>query len=397
MYAKSMTAAFAAMLFSAANAHFLISSPAPIPGSNPKDPLDPSGSNFPCHGADLSQGTVTELQVGQTYPLKFELGGGANTATHGGGSCQLSVTYETDAAKLKDPASWKVIKSYIGGCPTNAKGNLPSAVMCPGGAPDCVNNLDFTVPPEVQDGNAIFSWTWSNNIGNREQYQNCAKVKISGGQNQLDSLPPLFVANLASINQCATSEGFNTDFPNPGKYVEKAATLNYPLKAPTGNGCGSGSGSGSGSSGSSGSGSGPSAAAPKSSAAPSNPGGVFAPGASSAAASPTTMATSAKAPAATPAAPTGGASPAESGPSTSSTGSTGACVNGAVPCTAEGFYCVDAQHYGECAFGCAVPMAMAEGTQCTNNAVSAMVKPNKRFHARHLQAHVHKRHIGDSF
>ncbi|KAF2437074.1 hypothetical protein EJ08DRAFT_560330, partial [Tothia fuscella] len=222
------------------------STPSPIPGSAPKDPLDPSGSNFPCHGVDLSAGTSTSMAVGSDQPIKFDLGYGANTAVHGGGSCQISITYEKDAAKLKDPASWKVIQSYVGGCPTNAMGNLPQAIEC---------------PAEVQNGDAVLAWTWFNNVGNREMYMNCAKVTLSGGSNKLDALPNMLVANLASVNTCKTSESFNVDFPNPGSYVTKDSKLNYPLKAPEGN-CGSGSGSanipasgGSESSGSTGSGS----------------------------------------------------------------------------------------------------------------------------------------------
>lgn len=430
MYSKTLSTAVVASLFSAANAHFLIKNPSPIPGSAPKDPLDASGANFPCHGADLTQGSVTNLQVGQTYNLDFELGNGANTAVHGGGSCQLSVAYSTDATQLKDPANWKVITSYVGGCPTNSMGNLPTAVMCPTSAPDCVNQLNFTVPPEVQNGNAIFAWTWFNNIGNREMYMNCAKVSISGGQNQLNSLPAMQVANLASINQCGTTERFNLQFPNPGKYVVNPSTLNYPLMPPTKCGAstsgstGSTGSTGSGSSGSGSSGSGSSAAtggtgtsatssanngqytgigassasatAPKASA--SNTGGVFAPGASSAAAAqPTTLATSVATAAAGGSSATASAasSPAASGSTAGAI--SGNCQNGAVACTASGFYCIDAQHYGECAFGCAVPMAMAAGTTCTNNAVAAIVVPGKSFRPRGVRRHAHKRHIGDSY
>lgn len=151
-----------------ASAHMFISSPKPIPGSAAKPPLDPSGSNFPCQGAELPTEGGEIVQAGSQQTLAFDLGGGANTATHGGGSCQLSVTYETDAAKQKDPSNWKVIYSIEGGCPTDAKGNLDGgagAVACPQSAPDCVNSFNFTIPTGLKDGHVIMGWTWFNTIG----------------------------------------------------------------------------------------------------------------------------------------------------------------------------------------------------------------------------------------
>jgi hypothetical protein len=79
---------------------------------------------------------------------------------------------------------WKVIMSYIGGCPTDARGNLPTAVACNGeNSPDCMNNLSFKIPPEVKDGNATLAWTWFNNVGNREMYMNRATVPGVSGAN----------------------------------------------------------------------------------------------------------------------------------------------------------------------------------------------------------------------
>ncbi|KAF1813865.1 hypothetical protein P152DRAFT_394073, partial [Eremomyces bilateralis CBS 781.70] len=203
MSSSILLAATAALsLFSSASAHFQIQKPVPITGSAPKDPLNPSGSDFPCHGADLSNiGSRTSMAVGSSQNLEFNLGDGANTAVHGGGSCQLSVTYETDQAKLKDPASWKKC--------TPGSDNVK-----------CVNTFDFTVPEEVKDGDAIFAWTWFNSLGNREMYMNCAAVSISGGKDKLDELPSLFVANIGSVSgSCETEQLKNVEFPDPGKYV----------------------------------------------------------------------------------------------------------------------------------------------------------------------------------
>jgi hypothetical protein len=108
-------AVVAATLLSVANAHMYIAQPEPIAGNAVKDPLDPSGSNFPCHGATLPSTGGQKISAGGSFPLQLALGGGANTAVHGGGSCQLSITYETDPVKVKDPKNWHVIYSIEGG------------------------------------------------------------------------------------------------------------------------------------------------------------------------------------------------------------------------------------------------------------------------------------------
>jgi hypothetical protein len=103
-------------------------------------------------------------------------------------------------------------------------------VACNGGnSPDCVNNLSFNIPPEVKDGDAILAWTWFNNVGDREMYMNCAGVSFTGGRDEIETLPNMFVANLDSINKCQTTEDTNADFPSPGNYVQEETLLNYPL------------------------------------------------------------------------------------------------------------------------------------------------------------------------
>ncbi|RDI84956.1 hypothetical protein Vi05172_g5134 [Venturia inaequalis] len=437
MYSTYFKSAITATLFASTNAHFFISKPEPIPGNAIKDPLDPSGSNFPCHGADVTQGTVTPLIAGSTFNVEYELGKGANTAVHGGGSCQISLAYTTDATKLKDPANWKVIASFVGGCPTDDKGNLVVAQMCNGSnAASCVNALNFKVPAEVTNGDAVLAWTWFNNVGNREMYMNCAKVSVSGGSGS-GSFPSMFVANLASVNKCTTTENFNIDFPSPGAQVTTESPLNFPVKAPGGT-CAAGSGSDSPAS-SSGSGTGsyttPAAGAPSASApaastpvaatssaanngqytgigaatnsatAPkatksvaSNSGGIFAPGASTAVASDaiptatsivaTTFVTAASPTAATQAA----SAPAAASPIAPA--SSGSCQSGQVTCTASGFYCIDASTFGMCAFGCATPRKMSSGTDCSNGAVVHTAAHQKR---RKQIRNVHRRYADGSF
>ncbi|KAL1964506.1 hypothetical protein VTN77DRAFT_6932 [Rasamsonia byssochlamydoides] len=119
----------------------------------------------------------------------------AGSATHGGGSCQLSLSYDNGA-------TFHVIQSMEGGCPLTTTYN-------------------FTVPRDAANGHALFAWTWFNLIGNREMYMNCADVVISGGSGTAASFaakyPEIFVANVG--NGCSTVEDRQTVFANPGKQV----------------------------------------------------------------------------------------------------------------------------------------------------------------------------------
>ncbi|OQO15248.1 hypothetical protein B0A48_00631 [Cryoendolithus antarcticus] len=395
----------ATTLSTVCDAHFFISSPTPIQGSAPKDPLEASGSNFPCHGVALPSSGGEKMAAGSSQNLKFELNGGLNTAVHGGGSCQLSLLY--DISKAKDPSAWHVIYSIEGGCPANIKGNFPEggAVACTSeDEGDCVHSFDYTIPQGVKSGNAILSWTWFNTIGNREIYQNCAAVEITDGTgSEMSSLPAMFVANVASVNDCHTAEQEAVGFPEPGKYVIQQTATNgfsYPVSTLA---CGGGAAAPSSYVGAS-----STAAAPTSSA-------YAAPSSSAYAAPSSAPAVPTSAPAVTnpvssapPAYQTGGAvtettyattfatvtagspgpsasSPAEAAPSAlaSSPGPAAKSGDGSVPCSNDGgVVCIDATHFGICNFGSAVPMPLAAGTTCANGVVS-----RKKRSARHMERH----------
>ncbi|KAA8641514.1 hypothetical protein EYZ11_012652 [Aspergillus tanneri] len=136
----------------------------------------------------------------------------SGTVTHGGGSCQLSLSYDNGR-------TFKVIQSMIGGCPLQSK-------------------YGFQIPADAAKGQALFAWTWFNLQGNREMYMNCAVVEIDGGSGSIESFgqgyPDLFVANVG--NNCHTVEGQQTIFPHPGKSVLYGAGLTgteppYPICA----------------------------------------------------------------------------------------------------------------------------------------------------------------------
>lgn len=165
-------------------------------------PLRSDGSDFPCKGYVQFLGTpegapVARWVPGQTYNMLITGG-----ATHRGGSCQASVSFDRGS-------SWKVLHSYIGNCPF---------------ANDA--SYDFTLPSETPDGEMLFAWTWFNNMGNREMYMNCASIIVEGDgeqkRNKVDPLgnrPPMFIANVG--NGICTFEGKDVEFPEPGTNVTK--------------------------------------------------------------------------------------------------------------------------------------------------------------------------------
>ncbi|KAH6463274.1 hypothetical protein HBI57_058090 [Parastagonospora nodorum] len=217
------------------HAHMQMSNPSPFrdPHANrpnePKDynilnPLHADGSDFACKGYHLNTPwtTTATYEAGGTYKMQL-----TGSATHGGGSCQLSMSFD-------EGKEFRVIKSIEGGCPEKKE-------------------YSFTVPPELAKGGrkrGLFAWTWFNKIGNREMYMNCAPVEIvpkdndkrddlsehveardvqktnAAAQASLSSYPPLFVANLKSVNDCVTKETQDVVFDTPGKSVDFADGVN---------------------------------------------------------------------------------------------------------------------------------------------------------------------------
>ncbi|EWG36610.1 hypothetical protein FVEG_00554 [Fusarium verticillioides 7600] len=353
-------------------------------------PLDASGANFPCKGYHSLFGTkegasVADWAAGGSYNMSIT--GGAN---HGGGSCQASLSY--DKGK-----SWKVIHSYIGNCPGAG-----------------TTTFDFKVPSDAPSGEAIFAWSWFNQIGNREMYMNCAAVTIGGGSGKradaMSNRPEMFVANVG--NGCTTEESSDLEFPDPGPDVTNDSQKTAGPKGTCGKaGSGSGSGSGDGNSGAAPStpangnnGAAPSAvptqtqpaAQPSSPAAqpsapaasaPSAPGGVFvtvsqpaeatgAP-APSAPAATSTLLTMTKPTAGTGGQPVptsvGSPEPAPTTPTAPGSGSGSEETAGAA-CSDEGAWnCIGGTKYQRCASGrWSVVQSMAAGTTCSGNKSSAM-------------------------
>lgn len=390
-----------------ANAHMFMKEPKPFEGYAAKDPLDESGSNFPCQGAPLNPGGQ-KLTAGGKFDFKLEDGNGQNTAVHGGGSCQLSITYETDSEKAKDPKNWQVIYSIEGGCPANAEANLnaPYKVCDSDGQSECLHSWEIPVPQGVKSGDAILAWTWQNTLGNREFYMNCAPVTIEGGSGD-EEFPAMFVANLASVDggECATTPQTDVLYPEPGKYVTTMSATdggkNWPKATPTGQGCkgDSANAAPTGSYGDNGS-SGSSESAPSATSAPA----YSAPANSAPAPSSqiqhsytqqkgrqtaTTLATSAsQAPASS--APASYAAPAPTGYSSSTSSESNATSSGdCEPCDEDGaLICIGDDSFGICDHNCAVPRALSAGTVCTDGVIASAKK--NRFARRHAHFGAHK-------
>ncbi|KAL8933462.1 MAG: hypothetical protein Q9216_006353 [Gyalolechia sp. 2 TL-2023] len=250
--------ALIATLISLTNAHIIMESPVPY-GADHLDtnPLLPDGSDFPCKQRDNVYKLIKNnvMPIGQDQTLTF-----IGQATHGGGSCQVSLT--TDKKPTKDSV-WKVIHSIEGGCPSPAPGNLGDDPLGRG-----TDKFKFAIPPQVPTGEYTLAWTWFNKIGNREMYMNCAPVTVTGASQKhkrrvhrhgaailetrqnssliqeradgLSSLPNMFTANIG--NGCNTAPS-GTTLAIPQQNLGTSVDHHAPdeLVPPVGN-CGGGGG-----------------------------------------------------------------------------------------------------------------------------------------------------------
>lgn len=367
MFSKSALAVTALLGSSLVNAHMVMVNPVPYSfDSKDNKPIDASGSDFPCK---VSSYEVTEENhLTQGTPSKLEFQGGA---THGGGSCQISIT--EDRAPTKD-TKWSVIKSIEGGCmdPNEGSSNTGNDASAKSSF-----TPSFTIPDSFKDGKYTLAWTWLNRIGNREFYMNCAPITLGGGsskrsdeaavEKRAEEYPDMFIAN---INGCKTEEGSSPRFPNPGNDVESLNKAN--LIADASNVCSSGSPTwgDAGMNGGGGSAPEPTSADGGGESEPTPTPSVSVGGAAGVAPIQTGQTTQAPAPVAPTASSTFVSSPAAptAAPTSSpggSSGSTEGALSGA--CTDEGAWnCVGGSSFQRCASGqWTEAQALSGGTQCT--------------------------------
>ncbi|CAI7624388.1 unnamed protein product [Penicillium bialowiezense] len=380
---------------SVVNAHMIMSTPTPYgKDSLNNSPLAADGSDFPCKQRDGvydAPSTETIIGIGESHALAFE-----GSATHGGGSCQISLTEDLKPSKS---SSWKVIKSFEGGCPANVEGNLADGTVDQ-------TQFNFTIPDGISSGKYTLAWTWFNRIGNRE-IGGSSKRSAEELEKRAASFPPMFVAN---VNGCTTKESIDIRFPQPGQYVEydgePSNLAPEGSEACTGTATFGGSGdssSGSSSSSSSGSDSGSSSESSgstgSSSAAAQNTPAVVASStfASVPAATVSSIPDVAGQVASSSAAPAPVATSSSSGSGSSSNSSSGSgTLSGA--CTTEGEWnCVSGTSFQRCAGGTwSASQQMASGTECGAGQSSELTITATR-KARHISSmRFRKRNIGSN-
>lgn len=374
-----------------ANAHMTMKTPVPYDASQgvpSTSPLVADGSDWPCKMGDSNYdvtkiATMNNIKAGDPQTLSF-----IGTATHGGGSCQLSLTMDKTITKK---TQFKVFHSIEGGCPADTAGNLS-----PG---QSAATFNWSLPTDMPNGQYSLAWTWFNKVGNREMYMNCAPITVTGGSDSQDGfnkLPDMFVANIkGAVNgkynggEWATKETVDTEFPEPGPSVDKEPgdkNLGPPVQSGGSSAATSGGSSGAtqneaspASSGSSSSGSSGDTSSGSSGSSSSNSGsGAAAPQAN--VASPAAPASGASSPAASP-----GAS------SSSASGGTGTCPTGSSPCSSPGtLVCIGPAQFGICdTNNCAVAQPVAAGTSCSNGGITKRSLPVGRYF-RHGKAHQHR-------
>jgi hypothetical protein len=197
-------------------AHMYVSSPEVYlqDTDNKRTPLSPSGSNYPCYETSGHSGTLPTYSAGSSQ--KFSIAG---SAVHGGGSCQISITYDLPVNK---DSQFHVLKSFHGDCPTQAAGNL-------GG--EQVFDLGYQIPVDMPKGKAVVAWTWFNRVGIREMYMRCAPVEINSAQASdaaLKALPTIWKAHIGAAGapqSCSMQEPQQYRFPNPGSAVQESGSL----------------------------------------------------------------------------------------------------------------------------------------------------------------------------
>jgi hypothetical protein len=381
------------------------------------------------------------MALGSVQPLSF-----TGSATHGGGSCQISITY--DQAPTAS-STWKVIHSIEGGCPIQGvagnNGNDASAVD--------PSTYSFTIPSTLPTGTAVLAWTWFNKIGNREMYMNCAPITLTASTSKrseedeelmrrnytqfverdtaaYNALPDMFVANIPSTD-CLTADSQDLAFPNPGDSLEKLGTATATPTPPSGPSCGvtkaavassvvASAGSGSVATAVT-SAAASKATSAKASSAASSPGqgGVFVTVATSAAPGmfipppapyPTlTINPVASSAPASSAGASGAASKAttkatvvasSAAPASTSTTGTGSAIAAGTACTTEGmFNCIGGTSFQQCASGTwSVVQSVAAGTTCTSGesmsmGISAIASKDKKMKRTMRQSRFSKAHL----
>ncbi|KAJ1911222.1 hypothetical protein H4219_006007 [Mycoemilia scoparia] len=178
-------------------AHMAMNEPCPRYGNNgPNCPSPPSGQSYDynikapigtkegidqplCKFSVPYEEPVAVWNAGESVKVSFM----PNSAAHGGGHCQFSISYDGGS-------TFAVIHNVLKHCFCNGPN---------GGNTASVLSYDIPLPAHLPSGRAIFAWSWVNALGNREFYMNCADVQIKAHPDHSSSTqytgPEMLVAN----------------------------------------------------------------------------------------------------------------------------------------------------------------------------------------------------------
>ncbi|KAH7393659.1 hypothetical protein BKA64DRAFT_92801 [Cadophora sp. MPI-SDFR-AT-0126] len=202
--------------------HTLMQNPVPFPSQlRSNAPMAKDGSNWPCKGEKEfnPNGIMNVWERGSTQYLQA-MGG----ASHGGGSCQISVTRDLKPTVFSE---WRVIHSIHGGCPLR---NLTEVNYGDSETTLLPSIYNFTIPDWLPVGQAVMAWTWYGRWSVPEVFMNCAPIMVLGGptdknvpdtvwDEKFENAPLMFEAN--NGNGCLTANtGSCVIFPEPGDSVE---------------------------------------------------------------------------------------------------------------------------------------------------------------------------------
>lgn len=133
-------------LASQANAHMTMQNPVPFGlGSLDNSPLlnlkpGAQNSDFPCkiRSGVYDVTAMNYMTVGKPNLLNFK-----GSATHGGGTCQLSISKDFNPTAT---STFKLIQTFEGGCPSASVGSTNP------------EDFSFTLPEGTPSGNLSLQW-----------------------------------------------------------------------------------------------------------------------------------------------------------------------------------------------------------------------------------------------
>ncbi|KAK0710085.1 hypothetical protein B0T26DRAFT_653437, partial [Lasiosphaeria miniovina] len=215
--------------------------PAPFVSVDPQvwqDGIHDVRRDYPCHG------NTSFVWDANLVPDTYKLGSNQSVAiqaskVHGGGSCQISFTYDRNP---KPESLFKVFKSFEGACPGSGDDTADPQEFL----------LDFRVPANISGGNGTLAWTFFPRLPRAgplvSMFMICAPVTlenpnqentgsaVQSGQEAWVALPDMLRANI--YNECDTVANADTLFPDPGPdYNQRALGGSVMFAFPTGTSC----------------------------------------------------------------------------------------------------------------------------------------------------------------